>query len=126
MSHLSFDRVHPQDAGIYACRLENNLGAIRADFSLQIVEEGEESEEKIFSEEKDLTHHLPSKGSISSLIPSHIGAVAANVVPPSTPRIDVAHGQQQLHVGNTAELQCRVEWRGERDKTVIRVSFVIF
>ncbi|KAL7070250.1 hypothetical protein ACQ4LE_010285 [Meloidogyne hapla] len=119
MSHLSFDRVRPQDAGIYACRLENNLGAIRADFSLQIVEQ-EESEEKIFSENKEETHHLPSKGSISSSIPSHIGAAAANVVPPSTPRIDVVHGQQQLHVGNTAELQCRVEWRGERDKTVIR------
>uniref|UniRef100_A0A915LZ81 Ig-like domain-containing protein n=1 Tax=Meloidogyne javanica TaxID=6303 RepID=A0A915LZ81_MELJA len=120
MSHLSFDRVRPQDAGIYACRLENNLGAIRADFSLQIVEQ-EESEEKIFVENnEEKTQNLPSRGSISSSIPSHMRAAASNVVPPSTPRIDVLHGQQKLHVGNTAELQCRVEWRGERDKTVIR------
>ncbi|CAK5073973.1 unnamed protein product [Meloidogyne enterolobii] len=120
MSHLSFDRVRPQDAGIYACRLENNLGAIRADFSLQIVEQ-EDSEEKIFVENnEEKTQNLPSRGSISSSIPSHMRAAASNVVPPSTPRIDVLHGQQKLHVGNTAELQCRVEWRGERDKTVIR------
>uniref|UniRef100_A0A915NT45 Ig-like domain-containing protein n=1 Tax=Meloidogyne floridensis TaxID=298350 RepID=A0A915NT45_9BILA len=119
-SHLSFDRVRPQDAGIYACRLENNLGAIRADFSLQIVEQ-EESEEKIFVENnEEKTQNLPSRGSISSSIPSHMRAAASNVVPPSTPKIDVLHGQQKLHVGNTAELQCRVEWRGERDKTVIR------
>ncbi|KAF7627364.1 hypothetical protein Mgra_00009343 [Meloidogyne graminicola] len=117
MSHLTFNQVNPKDAGIYSCHLENYLGAIRADFSLQIIEEEEESKEKL--NEEDI--NLPSKGSISSsIVPSHIGSAVVNVIPPSTPKINLLNGKQQFNVGNIAELQCRVEWRGEKDKTVIR------
>jgi hypothetical protein len=110
-SPLSLPHIRPQDAGIYTCRLQNALGSIRADFSVQVTEQfGEDG-----SDEDAILLHPSGNLSPGSAPPHSI------LPPPPPPRIEQPQAQM-LKAGNTAQLQCRVEWRGEGDKAVIRVG----
>jgi len=85
-TQLVFTKIRPQDAGIYACRLSNSLGAIRADFSVQVTEEMDAAgSESIL---------LGPSGSLSPASPP----LAALPAPPA-PRIEQP---QMLKAGSTA------------------------